>query len=487
MKDKLFYKLLAGFIIFLLTGCAHLSENVPEYTIVVDANKRFQTIEGFGVNINPDQWRDGNFKKVIDLLVDDLGCTFFRFDCYGFADWLDPAKRDKTGKYSDEYLKEIYTSKRFQDAWETFRYLNSKGAEPFFNVSGKINSSLGETEKPNSLADFDGYAEMGITMLKWARTNENLKFSLFAPFNETDLSYPEGPGISAEESVPSVRAIIKKLNEYGLSDIKLIIMDDNGVRFHKLRQILKDTLILPSISKFAVHTYGIGSEQYARWWQSESEYGMLADSIKTSLYANCALWLTEFGDLDQSGLGEFDFSWTITRRLMKCLKEGYSAAMFWDAMDNYHRHDNAWSTYGLLKTDTLTWSYITRQRLYALKQVYKYVKPGFKMIDVHDAIQARKYDVYRQYHDTINHINMLAFVSQDNNDLTIVGMNKIEGDFNLEIKLEGLSPETYNKRVIYLRTSRNENCIKVGNLVIKDKSLKIRLKENSIFTLTTLK
>ena len=487
MKDKLFSKLLAVVIIYLTTGCTHLSKNIPEYKIDIDANKQFQTIEGFGVNINPDQWRDGNLKKVIDLLVDDLGCQFFRFDCFGYADWLDPAKRDKTGKYSNEYLKEIYTSKRFHDAWETFRYLNSKGVEPFFNVSGKINLSFGETEKPNQLADFEGYAEMVITMLKWARTNENLKFSLFAPFNETDLSYPEGPGISSAGTVPSIRAIIKKLNEYGLSDVKLIIMDDNGVRFHKLHQILNDTTIFPYISRFAVHTYGIGSEQYAQWWQSKSEYGMLADSVKNSLYTKCGLWLTEFGDLDQTGLSEFDFSLTVTRRLMKCLKEGYSAGLFWDAMDNYHRHDNSWSTYGLLKTDTLTWSYNARQRLYALKQVYKYVRPGFKMINLREAIQTRIYDVYRQYHDTINHINMLAFVSQDNKDFTIVGMNKIEGEFNLVIGLEGMSPETYNKKVSYLRTSRNENCLKVDNIALKGKSLKIRLKENSIFTLTTLK
>jgi len=109
------------------------------------------------------------------------------------------------------------------------------------------------------------------------------------------------------------------------------------------------------------------------------------------------------------------------------------------------------------------------------------------MINLREAIQTRIYDVYRQYHDTINHINMLAFVSQDNKDFTIVGMNKIEGEFNLVIGLEGMSPETYNKKVSYLRTSRNENCLKVDNIALKGKSLKIRLKENSIFTLTTLK
>ena len=140
---------------------------------------------------------------------------------------------------------------------------------------------------------------MVVTLIKWARENEKLKFSLFAPFNETDLSWPEGPGITVEGTVPATKAVIKKLGEYGMSDIKLIVMDDNGVRFRKLRQILNDTTMLPYISKFAVHTYGMGYEQNADWWPAKSEYGMFTDSIRNSKYKNCSVWLTEFGDLDQ--------------------------------------------------------------------------------------------------------------------------------------------------------------------------------------------
>jgi len=172
---------------------------------------------------------------------------------------------------------------------------------------------------------------------------------------------------------------------------------------------------------------------------------------------------------------------------MKCLHEGYSAAMFWDAMDNYHRHDNAWSTYGLLKTDTVSWTYEPKQRFYALKQLYKYVRPGLRMAKILEAVKSEKQDVYKQYHDTLSHINLLAFVSSDKKDFTVVGMNKIEGDFNLVIRLDSLSPEVYNKKIHYFRTCKNENCIKIDNLSIIDKSLSIKLKENSIFTLTTLK
>ena len=172
---------------------------------------------------------------------------------------------------------------------------------------------------------------------------------------------------------------------------------------------------------------------------------------------------------------------------MKCLKEGYTAAMFWDAMDNYHRHDNAWSTYGLLKTDTINWTYSPKQRFYALKQVYKFVRPGFIQVDIRKAIEITRPDVYGKYRDTLIHVNMLAFVSPDKKDFTIVGMNKIEGDFNLVIHIDGLTAEAYAKNITYYRTSRNENCKRVDELTLKDGSISVRLKENSIFTLTTLK
>jgi hypothetical protein len=161
--------------------------------------------------------------------------------------------------------------------------------------------------------------------------------------------------------------------------------------------------------------------------------------------------------------------------------------MFWDAMDNYHLHDSAWSTYGLLKTDTTNWTYSPKQRFYALKHVYKYVRPGFKQVDIRRAIELKKHDVYAKYHDTLIHINMLAFVSPDKKNFTITGINKIEGDFDLDIRIDGLEQEAYKNKIYYYRTSRDENFNKVDEIVQKDGSFKVRLKENSIFTLTTLK
>jgi hypothetical protein len=250
--------------------------------VVLNADVKYQKMDGFGVNITPAQWRDGNLKPVLDMLVDDLGCTLFRFDCYGTADWLDPNKRDKDGQYPQEYLKEVYTGKVFKDSWATFRYLNSKGIQPYFNVSGKIPRALAGTDG-QTLKDFDGYAEMVVSMLKWAREEENLKFSLFAPFNETDLGFPEGPRLQPDIVVPATKAILKKLDETGLGDIKLIVLCDAYPKREKIAPLCKDASMVGRIACFSTHTYGDGGDQEPwRWFLEETDFAKFAKMVRQS-------------------------------------------------------------------------------------------------------------------------------------------------------------------------------------------------------------
>jgi hypothetical protein len=115
-----------------------------------------------------------------------------------------------------------------------------------------------------------------------------------------------------------------------------------------------------------------------------------------------------------------------SKRLLKMLKDGFSAAMFWDAFDNFHKHD------------------------------------------------------------TLVYVPVLAFVSADRKDFTIVGMNGIESDTELSIQLEGLDPAAFEKKVNYFRTGDNEKCNKVSVIIGKNNSIRAIIKPKSIFTLSTL-
>ena len=453
---------------------------------VLNAEREFQVIDGFGANINPAQWREGNLKGAIDLLVDELGGSLFRFDCYGQANWLDPSKRDEKGRYSEAYLEEVYTSKVFRDAWETYRYMQSKGVKLFLNVSGRIPAELAGPDGEH-LVDYDGYAEMVVSLVKWAREREGLEFTLFGPYNETDLGRQEGPRLYLNDCLPATKAIVTKMKAAGLGDVKLMVMDDSGVHLDKLGVFLNDSELVDSIGCFAIHTYGNGlyADGGDTWYLNPSRFKNMVERVSKSPYKDCPVWMTEYGDLDQTEEIEFGIAWRSTRRLLRFLNDGVSAGLVWDGYDNYHKHDESWSLYGLLRTDRESWEYTPKRRFYSAKQVFRYVKPGFKRVEV-AALNEDRDDIYYYATNALRHILMSGFVSPKKDDFTVVGMSTIEHDVFLDIKVKGLSKEALSKTVCYYRTSREENCKKIEELEIKDGSVKVLVKEGSIFTLTTV-
>ncbi|NJK87162.1 MAG: hypothetical protein HC906_15470, partial [Bacteroidales bacterium] len=351
MKYFYFFILSASFI----AGACHKnpsSETVKQ--IIVDGNQKFQVIEGFGVNLNPDLWMDGKFIPALDMIIDDLGSTQFRFDCFGRANWLEPDKQQPDGTWSAEYLREVYTSKTFSNAWEIFRYLNKKGIEPYFNVSGVVPP---EWNKPgtNILMNFEAYSEMVCTMLNWARNNENLEFSMLAPYNETDFDGSrEGPCLPPENRIEALKVMVNALDRHNFHDIKLVVFCDATFDIRKIEPLLKDTSFIDRVAVISGHHYGNGDEgDGEEWYTNKSKLGIVNEAVKNSPYRNANIWLNEYGDLDQTGEIENEFSWRITRRVLKALKDGASSCQFWDACDNFHKHDTAWSTFGLLSTDTV--------------------------------------------------------------------------------------------------------------------------------------
>src|SRR5678809_181007 len=80
-------KFLFTLAFFILVSKIFLGQanSVVEKHIVLNAGVRFQTIDGFGANVNPAEWRNGSMKPALDSIVKGLGCMLIRFDCFGFA------------------------------------------------------------------------------------------------------------------------------------------------------------------------------------------------------------------------------------------------------------------------------------------------------------------------------------------------------------------------------------------------------------------
>jgi hypothetical protein len=462
------------------------ADEVPlSLEIVVDAGKRHQEMNGFGVNITPAQWRGGALKPALDLLVDDLGTSLVRLDCYGKANWLDPAQADPHGSWPAGYLASVYGSQVFTECWETFRYLTDKGADVHLNVSGRISpewaGSDGET-----LVDFEAYAGMVVSLARWAREEEELPFTALAPFNETNLGFPEGPKIADWGVLPAVQAIVRKLDAAGLGDVKLILIGDAPpVDLERHRPLLHDTALVGRVAAFSHHTYGDGDEGDGGpgWYDAERPQARLVEAVAMSPHRGTPVWMTEYGDLDQSGLIEWRVAWRSTRRALKFLEDGFSAGLAWDGFDNLHEHDGVWATYGLLETNRESWTYEPKKRYFAAKQLYRFVRPGWTRVDVSGPPRDPK-DVYADWHDPMRHLRLLGFVSPDDTDFTIVGMSRVEADVELDVSLKGLG----SGRLAYYRTTRSEDCALVTELEPdEDGVMRVVVPGSSIFTLTTLR
>ncbi len=149
-----------------LGAAAEPAKPVLHAAVTVDAAKRFQRIDGFGVS-HPGPVARGALKPTLDLFVDDLGTTVVRLACYGKADWLDPAKRGSDGRWPEAYLAGVYRSRVFADCWDTFRHLTAKGADVHLNVSGRVAAAWTGPDG-QTLRDLDAYAEMAASLVKWA-------------------------------------------------------------------------------------------------------------------------------------------------------------------------------------------------------------------------------------------------------------------------------------------------------------------------------
>jgi len=178
-------------------------------------------------------------------------------------------------------------------------------------------------------------------------------------------------------------------------------------------------------------------------------------------------------------------SWRSTRRLLKRLNEGLGAGLAWDAFDNLHEHDAAWAIYGLFKTDRSRWRYTPKRRYYSARQVYRFVKPGFLRAEISGAARDPN-DVFATWHEPTRHLLLSAYVSPDRRDFTIVGMSTVEADTELRIAVEGIEAGVLEKKIAYYRTSRNEDCRRIGEASVSGSEIRFVVPENSIFTVTTL-
>ena len=169
--------------------------------------------------------------------------------------------------------------------------------------------------------------------------------------------------------VRACEALDAELTARGLSDIRFVVAEQAHFNSDYLAELTASQTLRERIAIFALHDYlDIPSTRYAE----------VTSVVTRSAYPTCPLWMTEFGDLEQSGEREWYVAWVMFSRLLDQMEAGFSASLVWDAYDNYHDHDEHWTIYGLLRTGLR--AYTPKIRYHAVKHIFRFVRPGFQRV-----------------------------------------------------------------------------------------------------------
>jgi O-glycosyl hydrolase len=371
--------------------------------VEIDGARRFQTIDGFGVNINTAWWYDGEYrntellKPAIDLLVDSLGATIFRA-VIEEIDWEMVNDNSDPEVFNWDYYNQVFSSPRFQGVWNTLRYLNQKGI-----TDGLMISLMGGTPAAEPLAapdrqkswmggtDYSVYPEMEdelvesiAALLYYARKTAGIHFSLVSPMNETDIisitksaEHPEGivegpnmPG--ADQFARIIKKLGVKLDEIDMGDIQFVIPDAGGDRLFAdcLEEMIKDPYTMSKLAHWGVHDYGISADNYFT-------------IVSNPANKNKSFWVTEMAGIDN---------------LFGQLDDGARSYIFWDGFDCVYQHarrngygdnpPNDWVFWfgpdegkPLIEYVPATNRWAPRKHFYEFAQIYRFVLPGATRIE----------------------------------------------------------------------------------------------------------
>jgi O-glycosyl hydrolase len=459
----------------------------PEIKIRINGASKYQTLDGFGVNINTAWWYNGEYEDgkvvqpAIDLLVDSLGATIFRA-VIEEMDWEAVNDNNDPDNFNWAYYNSIFTNARFQGVWNTLRYLNKKGitdglvisfmggppASPPMSKPDLKKSWMGGIDYTIATNMEDEFVESIAALLYYMRHTAGIQFKLVSPMNETDViamsksaEHPdgivEGPNIpDAVQYVRVVRKLARKLDAIGMDDIRFVAPDAAGDRLFAdcLAEMVKDSWLMGKLACWGVHQYGNDAANYLK-------------IVSRPDNPNKSFWVTE-----TAGIGN----------LLGQLNDNAKSYIFWDGFDCVYQHARRNGYGSLPPNDWVFWfgpeegkpligyvsssnSWKPRKQFYQFSQVMKFLKPGAVRIgtDGNDSSLVTS-----------------AFINPDGN-LVITGRNNSKEECALAGTFANL-PELKYLKLIY--TDSLHNLIERRNISVNGESFIAGIPAESVFTIT---
>jgi O-glycosyl hydrolase len=485
-------RLLTGILIIFVIGVIiplKVSAQPAEIKLEIDGTTKYQTMDGFGVNINPTWWYNGEYMDVkvvqpaIDLLIDSLGATIFRV-VIEEIDWEEVNDDNDPDNFNWTYYNRIFSSARFQGVWETLRYLNKRGILDGLVISfmGAPPASaplaapvaqkswMGGTDHTIDISMEDELAESIAALLYYMRFTASIQFTFVSPMNETDIiamtksaEHPdgivEGPNIpDAVQYVRVVRKLAEKLDAVGMGDIRFVAPDAGSERLFGdcLNEMVKDPYLMGKLEYWGVHQYG-------------NDAGNYYNIIYRSAYPTRPFWVTETAGITNM-LGQLD--------------DNARAYIFWDGFDCVYQHGirngygsvapNDWVFWldgeegkPLIEYVAATGGWIPRKQFYEHAQLMKFVRPGSMRIGT------KGEDSTLSVHAWLNPDGNVIISGRSNSDKTITVKGILA---NL--------PGQKSMKLTYTNSTTNLN--ERGEIKLSGESFTASIPAESVFTISGL-
>ena len=441
-------------------------QTVGAATVTFDGGVTYQTIDGFGANINHRSWTNDDLKPVIDALVDQAGMTLFRV-VYDKTDW--EATNENVSPYvmNWDYYSQVYSSTEFEKMWGLVGYLNQKGISNgvMFNFQGNGPAWLGVPVLNTGMEP--EWAQMVGSLLIYARQTNQLQFGLVGPDNEMDQTV-QGVNMTATQYVTALHDLSQLLDTNGLSDVGFVGPDLAGGGTTYMPQMMADPVVMSKVAHFGVHSYQDGGSNSAGVYSY----------IQGSDYPNRSLWVTEFnvqcGPCDSGVLGTYDWTYCegTAEYLMQHLLNNASAGLVWEGYDSQYNYYNPlqwsfWGLFGVDDTNAVDKTYTARKDFYTLAQISKWVRPGAQRIGVSGSVASLS--------------PLLAFEHAGLGQITIVGINTSASAATLSGALASLPTVSY---LDLYYTSANTNLADGGSVAVNNGTFSATIPADCVFTLT---
>ena len=432
--------------------------------LVVDAASVQQHIDGMGVNINVNSWKNGELKPALDALIDVNGSSAFRVIrdpmTWVGSESLIPALH----RLDLPILQSVYEAPAMQDIWNTIGYLNQKGIlgkQIILNFMGWTPTWLGGSGaygQPSHITAGKerSFATMVASLAYYGRVVKGLNFTYLSPLNEEDWDCKEGPCANPSQYALIMSDLAAELNGMGVTDVHFIAPETAGDPSAYIASISSDSKVFSRTDHLTFHAYG-------------------GNRRPGTSYTEKNYWVTETGadcpSCDYSGSpsqGEWAFASQTNDALLDDLADGIASVLIYDGYDSFYYHHNSYGFWGLLAYDQTRGVYSPRKRFYVNSQINRFVTPCSQTLSLTNSVSG------------LSHVG--AFYNRTTKKVSIVGHNTAASPITVNGQINNL-PLALSSMNVY-ETNANVDFQQGAAVPVNGGSFQLTVPADTFFSLS---